>query len=141
MIKIDGSLFVQIVNFIVLIWALNTVLYKPIRGILAKRKDTVTGLEGDIDRCNSEAVAKGEAFTLGVKNARAEGLKKKNEMIDAAVEEEQALIRNINAKAQAELARVREKIAKDTDSVRESLEKDIEVFSKAIGEKILGRAF
>ena len=46
----------------------------------------------------------------------------------------------INAKAQASLAEIREKIAKDSAAVQASLEKQIDDFAKAIGQKILGRA-
>ena len=37
MINIDGSLFIQIANFLVLIWILNIVVYRPIRKILIER--------------------------------------------------------------------------------------------------------
>jgi len=45
MIKVDMSFIIQIINFLFLIWALNVVLYRPIRGILARRYEKVSGLE------------------------------------------------------------------------------------------------
>jgi F-type H+-transporting ATPase subunit b len=47
MVSVDGSIVVQIVNFLVLIWILNMVLYKPIRKILLDRKEKMTGLQSD----------------------------------------------------------------------------------------------
>jgi F-type H+-transporting ATPase subunit b len=57
-----------------------------------------------------------------------------------AAEEEKEIIEQINKKAQANLAEVREKVAKDAQNVRASLYKEIDTFANAISEKILGRA-
>ncbi len=45
----DGSLFVQIANFLIIIWALNVILYKPIRKILIQRKEKIVSLEQNIE--------------------------------------------------------------------------------------------
>ena len=45
MVNIDGTLFVQIANFIILIFVLNSVLYRPIRKILKEREEKVNGLD------------------------------------------------------------------------------------------------
>lgn len=45
MIKVDVSVFIQIANFLVLVWALNQFLYRPIRRMLNERADKVKGLE------------------------------------------------------------------------------------------------
>jgi F-type H+-transporting ATPase subunit b len=139
MVSVDVSLIVQIINFIILIFLLNFVLYKPIRNILAQRKQKIDGFQKDIDTCIESAKEKEEAFSQGIKNARAQGLKKKELFLAEAEKEEQGMIDEIHKKAQAELARVREKIVKDTETVRATLLKDVEVFAKAIGRKVLGR--
>ena len=64
----------------------------------------------------------------------------KESFLQAAKDEERAIIDKINQKAQAELAQVREKIAQDAQSVQSDLEKEVDAFAGAIGEKILGRA-
>ncbi|QTA93207.1 ATP synthase F0 subunit B [Desulfonema magnum] len=140
MVSIDGSLFIQIANFLILIWILNTILYKPIRNVLRQRKEKVTGLERDIDLSQKDAKEKSDAFSSGMKAARAKGLKEKDVMVQAAENEEKEIVGKINEKAAAELAKVREKIAKDAEGVRNSLVKEIDTFARDIGKKILGRA-
>ena len=141
MISLDGSLFIQIINFLFLIWALNVVLYKPIRNILIQRKEKITGLEQNIDVCNSDAKKKDDAFTSGLKEARAKGMGEKDALIQTATDEEKVIIEKINQKAQADLAEVREKVAKDAESVRVSLQEELDDIAIAISHKILGRAF
>ena len=136
----DISLFVQIANFLIIIWILNTILYRPIRKILIQRKEKITNLEQNIEKLDEDAAEKDEAFLLGIKDARSRGLSEKDVLLKEGAEEEKKIIEQINKKAQANLAEVREKIAKDAESVRASLYKEIDTFANAISEKILGRA-
>ena len=140
MINVDGSVFIQIANFIFLIWVMNIILYKPIRKALLQRKEKVSGLERNIADFNTQALEKENAFASGIKEARASGLKEKQALIQSGSDEEKIVLENINKKAQAELAKSREKIAKDAESVRISLQKELDTFVNAIGQKILGRA-
>ena len=140
MVSINGSLLIQIVNFIFLIWVLNVVLYKPIRSVLIQRKEKVAGLNDKIEFLLRDAKEKDDTFSSGLKEARVNGLKEKEALLQAAGEEEKKIIEKINKKAQADLAEVREKIAKDAEEVRKSLQQELDVFANAIGQKILGRA-
>jgi F-type H+-transporting ATPase subunit b len=136
----DWTLWVQIANFLLIVWVLNIVLFRPIRNMLIQRKEKVTSLEQNIETSDKEAKGKNEAFDSGIRDARAKGLSEKNVLLDEAANEEREIVDKINQKAQADLAEVREKIAKDAEVVRASLQKEIDTFASAIGEKILGRA-
>ncbi len=140
MISVDGSLFIQIVNFIVLIFVLNKILYGPIRNILRERGEKVSDLENSIDASEKGAKEKDEEYVSGIKTARAEGMKIKDELIAAAEQEEKKIIQGINEKAQAELTKIKDKIAKDAEEVRKTLLQEVDRFAIEIGEKILGRA-
>lgn len=140
MVSIDGSVFIQIVNFLVLIFLMNMVCYKPIRKILLERKSKVDGLEGSIETLSGDAVEKDQAYSDGLRSARAKGQKEKEAMMDAASAEEKALVTKITEDAQAELNEIKAKIAKETDTVRVALQQEVDTFAGAITEKILGRA-
>ncbi len=141
MVSVDGSLFIQIANFIFLIWILNVVLYNPIRKVLIQRKEKITGFEQKIDTIGKDVKEKDDAFSLGIKEAKAKGLNEKGVLLQEAADEEREIIEQINKKAQANLAEIRTKIAKDAESVSESLRQELDSFANAIGQKILGRAF
>ncbi|MBI5063708.1 MAG: ATP synthase F0 subunit B [Desulfatitalea sp.] len=139
MVEINGTILIQIANFLVLIFILNIVLYKPIRSILRQRKEKMQGLENSAQSTAQQAEERNQAYTDGLKEARLKGQKEKEVLMKAATEEEQAMVAKINAKAQQDLATVKDKIAKDTDAVRNALEKEIDAFAGAITQKILGR--
>ena len=139
MINIDGSLFIQIANFLVLIWILNIVVYRPIRKILIERNERIDGLEKGIETRFKDAQEKDEEFSRGIREARVQGVKEKDALLDEAAAEEKQIIAKINEKAQADLAAVRAQIEKDIDEVRSALQSQVDDFARAIGQKILGR--
>ena len=134
------SVIIQIANFLVLIWVLNIILYRPIRKIIQQRKEKVQSFETTIETYNSDIQEKDEAFTAGLKAARAKGLNQKDALLQEGIEEEKKLIETVNANAQAELSEVREKIAQDVETTRASLQEKIDEFADDITQKILGRA-
>ncbi len=140
MVSVDGSLFIQIVNFLFLLYALNLVLFKPVRKILLERKEKIDSLAKGVETLSSKASDKDNAYKEGLKSARTEGLKKKETFVEQASQEEKEILERINKKAQANLAAIRTQVAEETAKARLALEKEVEAFAKAIGEKILGRA-
>ncbi|MDL2269531.1 ATP synthase F0 subunit B [Desulfosarcina sp. OttesenSCG-928-A07] len=138
-ISIDISLVIQIVGFLVLIWAMNRVMYKPIRGILAERKTKIQGMEVAISGADAEVDKKEKEYADGIRQARIRGQKEKESLMEAAMAEEKALIEKINTAAQAELKVVKTRITEEMNAVKAALEAEIDAFANAIEQKILGR--
>lgn len=141
MISLDPiALIMSIVNFIAIIWLLNTILYKPIRQILLKRKEMFDGLDQSIKGSLADAGEKDVAYGAGLKDARVRGLKEKEAFLQAAAQEEKRIIEEINRKNQEGLAEVQAKIAKDTEAAKATLLEEVDGFAESISRKILGRA-
>lgn len=140
MIKLDWSILMQMINFIVLVWALNYVAYRPIRGILAQRKEKVDGLESGINRFESDAREKAAALDAGIREAREKGIRMKDEMAEKARQEEQEMLERIHEKARQDLEEIRGRVSRETEEVRRSLQSQIDSFANEISKKMLGRA-
>jgi F-type H+-transporting ATPase subunit b len=139
MVEINWTVSIQIINFIVLIFALNIVLYKPIRKILRERKTKVEGLTQGIESANQQAEEQDQAFSQGMRDARTQGQKEKEAMIQGASREEREIVGKIMDQARDDLAAVKSKITKEVDAVKTALEGDVDAFADAITQKILGR--
>lgn len=135
----DWTVIIQMVNFLVLIWALNILLFKPIRKIILQRKDKVTGLEQAIDQAETKAVEQDTAFAEGIKDARVKGLEEKKTRMLEGSEEEKKIFSKINEKAQSDLLKIKEQIVKETGEAKAALLKEVDTFADTISEKILGR--
>jgi len=140
LLSVNGSFVIQMVNFIILIWALNFVLYRPIRGIVAQRREKMNGLEEGISNYEQDVSQKDKAIQEGIREAREKGQKEKAALEEEAREKERQMMEQINEKARADMAEIREKVASETEAVRKSLEPQVDQFADQISEKILGRA-
>lgn len=136
----DWSVTLQIANFLFLIFALNLLLYRPIRRILKERRDKIKGMELTIQNATQGVQEKEAAFAKAIKDARAKGIKEKEGLVQQAEAEERKLIESINAKAQAELEEIRKKVKADAERARQTLQQDVGGFANEITRKILGRA-
>ncbi|PIE62211.1 MAG: ATPase [Desulfobacter postgatei] len=136
----DISAIYQMVNFLVLLFLLNLVLYKPIRNVLRERKAKFGTLRSDAEKAAADLEKQKEDHEKGLRQARGEGLKKKEAFIEEASAQEKEIINRINQKAQANFAQIKAQVAEETKQARKALEAEVEVYAKAIGEKILGRA-
>ena len=136
----DISLVYQIINFLVLLFVLNLVLYKPIRNVLLERKAKIEGMQNGAEKAQSDLCAGEDAYNNGLKQARSKGLKSKEAFIEEASKEEKEIIDRINKKAQANFAEIKKQVAQETEQARKALEAEVDAYAKTIGEKILGRA-
>ncbi len=139
MIDVNITAVYQVVNFVLLIFALNMLVYKPIRGVLAKRHDKVAGLEGSVEKAEKEVSKKNEDYNAGIKEARVKGIREKDSLIKLAEDEGVDLLKKINDHARDELKKIKENIKNDAREVEERLSAEVDVFAMAIGNKILGR--
>ncbi len=140
MIDINWTVLPQMINFLILIFALNLVCYKPIRKILLERKATVDGLTNNIASAAEQSEEKDKAYTQGVREARAKGQKEKDALLQEAGDEEKVIVGKIMDKAREDMAAIKEQISKETAEVKAALEKEVDAFADAITQKILGRA-
>ncbi|WP_457551806.1 ATP synthase F0 subunit B [Desulfobacula sp.] len=135
----DISLVYQMINFLILLFVLNLVLYKPIRNVLLERKAKINGMQEGAQKASKDLAAGEDAYKDGLRQARSKGLKEKETFVEGASQEEKEIIDKINKKAQANLAEIKEQVVDETEQARKLLEAEVEEYAKSIGEKILGR--
>jgi len=140
MINIDVTLFVQMVNFFILLFVMNIILYRPIRRLVAQRNQHVSEQEEQIAKANAEVVAAGEEFDDQIQAARNLGRQKVLELKDAAYQHEKDLLQRAGEQAANRLQEMRSKVEKDLGVARDQLRSQIQAFAVDLAQKILGRS-
>jgi len=140
MIIPDYTLFLQLANFLFLLFILNILLYRPVRQILGKRKAEVNGLQNSVSELegNANRIA-GELEESTVK-ARKTGYEEKENLKNQGLEEEKALLKEAASASGERIGQARTEMGKKLLEARGALEKDLSLFSKELAEKILGRS-
>jgi len=140
MISIDVTLFMHIVNMVVLMLVLNAILYKPVLGILEKRAQKIESLNGDV--AQFEQNARQRQAELDTKMREASNKAKK--ALDGARAQAQAVGAEKLAVSRKESDGVKEKqlvdIRSQIEVARKELQGNAAGFAQAMAGKILGRS-
>jgi F-type H+-transporting ATPase subunit b len=139
-IELNLAFFVQLVNFGILILVLNIFLYKPIRKVLADRRQVVDGAREKAAAVDLEVQEKMALYEVRLRDAKAEAAERRAESLKQAQAEETAVLEKARAEAAASLGSIRDRVAKEAADARTLLKQQAELLSGDICEKILGRS-
>lgn len=139
MIELNLSFFVQIVNFGILVLVLNIFLYKPIRKVLAERRQVIDGAREKAAAVDLEVQEKMALYEVRLHDAKTEAGARRAESLKLAQAEETSVLEKARAEAAASLASIRGRVAKEAADARVLLTQQAEILSGDICEKILGR--
>ena len=135
-----GTLWIQIANFLVLLFILNIILYRPVRKILGKRKDEMDSFQemiGDFQDKSGRYVKELEGSRIEARNS---GFKEKEVLKDQGLEEEKDIVQEASSSSEEKIGKAREEIEERLADVRQSLQAEVEGFSQELAEKMLGRS-
>ena len=140
MIELNLAFFVQVVNFGILVLVLNIFLYKPIRKVLADRRQVVDGAREKAAAVDLEVQEKMALYEVRLRDAKAVAAERRAESIKQAQAEETSVLEKARAEATASLGTIRDRVAKEAADARVLLKQQAELLSNDISEKILGRS-
>ncbi len=140
MINIDVSVIYQMINFLVLLIVLNFILYRPIRNVIRQRQREFQELQAEIEKFHRDRELRIKELEENLKEARQQGLEEREKLREEALTEERRIIEEISTKVEKEIREFQGKLSEEMKQVREQLMGQIEVFSKELASKILGRS-
>lgn len=140
MIQPDETFFIQLMNFLITLVALNLLLIRPIREIIKKRGDLMADQADKIDGFNSSAEQKVKDYEAALAEARKKGMDIRNAKKDEAAAEEQKIMGAAGEEAAATMKAAQADIAKEVDSAMGKLSKEVDTYAKQAANKILGQA-
>lgn len=136
-----GVLWIQIANFLVLLLLLNTIAYRPIRRILAKRADEMNGMQKAAESLQEQYVQNEQVLQENIAEAHKEGFGIKEEVKKEGLDQEKGMLQKAGATTDDRLGKAREEIDQTLARVRQTLQGEVDQFSQELAEKILGRSF
>jgi len=139
-VSLDYSLGIQIVNFLLLIFILNLLLYKPILGMIDRRKRQLEESEGEIKRLQQSVEQKMAAYEEKLRQAKAAAVEQKNEIIGQGAEEAKTVIAVVRAELPVIMEHFHVQMAGEIAAARGILTDRSQKLSIEIAEKVLGRS-
>ncbi len=140
MVSIDSTLFIQIVNFLLLIYILNVFLYKPILRILDERKKRLQGSEDEIKALHQTIEQKTAEYEGKIRQAKLEAMNQRNDIQKEGAEEGKKIIDGAKEDIAKMMQDFKVKMAGEMDEARLVLNTQSRAISLEIAEKVLGRS-
>jgi F-type H+-transporting ATPase subunit b len=130
-------LIVLAINFIVLMFVLNSILFKPLMKIFKERDDTV---KGNLDAAKNMSNKREESIS-GLNRELAESRNKAKEVFEALKAEAVSKQKEVHSAAEAEATAILEKakaeIKAEAEKARKALRADVDKFSDEIVRKLV----
>lgn len=140
MISIDITLFIHIINMIVLMILLNRILYRPILEILDKRQEEKDKLEGTVEEFERRRLTRRTEVERKMQAAGAQAKKALDEARSHAMAAGESMVAaartETDQKKEEQLAAIKAGFA----AARQELLDDVEVVAQEMAAKILGRS-
>jgi F-type H+-transporting ATPase subunit b len=139
-VSLDYSLGIQIVNFLLLIFILNVLLYKPILGMIDKRKKQFEDSDAEIRRLQKTVEQKMAAYEEKLRQAKAAAVEQKNEIIRQGAEEAKTVIDAVRAEIPGMMEQFHTRMDGEIGAAKKILTDHSQQLSVEIAEKVLGRS-
>ena len=134
------TLVTQVFIFLILLYILNLIVYRPVRGILTRRKEEMSAT---VDHAN-EWMRKADKYSAEIEDnmiaLRKEGLKEKTDLRNKGLEIEKELLDDTYKEVEETTRKAKEEIKEKVNRARVSLQEEMEAFSQELAAKILGRS-
>jgi F-type H+-transporting ATPase subunit b len=139
MIDIDWTLFAQIINFLLLVFLLNLVLFRPIRNALRERQAKLLAQEAEINLLTDQGRSLEDEILEELAAARRAGAGARETLKQEGAQAEATLLDEVKRQVELEWATVEKKIKADMAKARASLKTQTQSFAQLLATKILGR--
>ncbi|UCE83290.1 MAG: ATPase [Deltaproteobacteria bacterium] len=140
MINLDITLIIQMINFLILLFVLNLILFRPIRKIIKERNQIIDDFNTDITSMTDQAQESMDQFEQKILEAKKDGMAKIQAMKEEGEEAEVQLISATNQEVQAKVEEARKRVGSEIQGARDQLQAQVQAFSVAVTEKILERS-
>jgi F-type H+-transporting ATPase subunit b len=139
-IKVDWTIWLQFANFFILMAVLNFILYRPLRGMLKRRRETIDGSHTRVKELEAEINEKMERYQQQLQAAKLKGSEERAEMRKAAATEEATILGQAQTKAADRMREIKSRVAGEAEIAGATLKKEANALASQIASKILGRA-
>jgi len=140
MVDINSTLFIQIINFLALIFILNQLLYKPILQIMDRRKGIFDSTEAEIKRLQDTIDQKMAEYEAKIAQAKGEAMAQRGEIQKEGAEKGKEILDGARVEIQKMMDDFQIRLTQEVDGARTVLRSQSERISKEIAEKVLGRS-
>ncbi|HXG92959.1 MAG TPA: ATP synthase F0 subunit B [Blastocatellia bacterium] len=135
----DLSLVVVFVLFIIFVFLMNELLFKPVGHVLDERHTKTEGAVNEARAASRRYQAKLADYEATIRSARVESYRRLEQDRATALERRRQLIEEAKQRSNLEIERAKAEIGQQTSQARAALERESRQIAEQISRTLLGR--
>lgn len=139
MVELNSSLWIQMVNFLIMIFVLNVLLYKPVLGVLERRKKHLQDLDEEVTSLDRTVKEKEAAYEEKLRQARQQAMTEREGVRKEASEEAKVVMDRARGEISTMMDALKTRMDAEMKEAKAVLKSQAEKISLEISEKVLGR--
>jgi F-type H+-transporting ATPase subunit b len=139
-ISLDKSLIIQVVNFLILMFLLQRILYKPLLAKMSERTEAIRQSLDEAQRARAEAARQQEENVERLRAAHAEAASIRAAALKEAAEEQRKLVEAARAEAARLVESARAQMDADIRRAREELRREVGDLAIGVAEKLIRKS-
>lgn len=136
----NQTVIIQIVTFLILMFILNRVLFRPMLALLEERKQRTEGRRAQADQAQTDAKTMWEDYQAKLAAARSEAEAVRVELVKEGEAERQRITDAAMKEAEKTVSDLKAQVQQQGAAAKGALATEVDALSKMMAEKILGRA-
>ena len=138
-LSVDKTVVIQMVIFLASIFILNSLLFKPLLGLVDKREQLTIGTIEEAKKLEEKVGQIIEEYNSKLNEARARALEERNETRRQAQVLHEEMIKKAREEAQALLEEAKHKLELETSEIKGKIRSDVETIARDMASRILGK--
>ncbi len=139
MIDLNYTLLIQMINFLLLIFILNLLLYKPITKIIDERNKKIEDSKSEVESLDEQAELKIADYEEKMRQARQEAMSQRNEVKEEGEEAGKEIVEATRGEISTMIEGFKATLANEREAARNVLRDQAKKIAVEISEKVLGR--
>jgi len=139
-VSLDYTVWIQMINFLVLILILNKLLYKPILGIIDRRKKMMEDSDAEIKGLQDTVARKMAEYEERLRQAKLAAMDQRAEIVKAGTEQAKGIVDAVRKEIPGILEEFHGKMNREVEGAKRILQENSRKLSLEIAEKVMGRS-
>ena len=138
LLTVDWTVGVQTVTFIVALWLLNKLVFRPLLRVRDRREELTAGTLKEAEEMTRRAEETVAEYERRIAEARAAATETRNELRQRGQAEAAGILAEAREEAQAELERKRGVLEAEISKIRAGVRSEAESLAASIADRVLG---
>ena len=139
LISINETLIVQVVGFLVFLFVINRIMFRPLRNVMSDRDIHIERVKRDITQAQKEVASITSQIQKQDAATRKEALALKNDLEATGSQQAKEIFESVKKEIAADRKKVQQEIEVQIAEERKTVKKESEGLALNIIEKIIGR--